>query len=78
MAEMKGMVLSTGGMAVQTDTYHNTVFKVCVVCKKCVRKRAEAHIRARMCTCICGVVERLYTRHTRCIAYPCCCSQLSS
>jgi len=27
MAEMKGMVLNTGGMAVQTDTYHNPVFK---------------------------------------------------
>jgi len=26
LAEMKGMVLSTGGMALQTDTFHNKVF----------------------------------------------------
>lgn len=28
MAEMRDIVLTTGGMAVQTDTYHNVVFKV--------------------------------------------------
>lgn len=29
MAEMRDMILATGGMVVQTDTYHNAVFKVC-------------------------------------------------
>jgi hypothetical protein len=28
MAEMRDMVLATGGVAVQTDTFHNVVFKV--------------------------------------------------
>lgn len=27
MAEMKDCVLTTGGMSVQTDTFHNVVFK---------------------------------------------------
>lgn len=27
MAEMKDIIMTTGGVAVQTDTYHNVVFK---------------------------------------------------
>ncbi len=28
MAEMRDLVMATGGMTVQTDTYHNVIFKV--------------------------------------------------